>query len=614
MTEHPTPPTTIEPSDDADLDASHVDRRVQQLFGDVDSRRPRRRLRLAAAATAVVLVVGLVAASVAGSQDAAELRTATARTTDVASELTSVATMEPVSAAAVAFPADGTVESVDVAVGDTVTAGQALASLDEVELTRSRNAAVEQLARAELTLSQALAGEKPDAATGGAAMTPTSTGTSGSTSSSVSVTDTNGSAASTSGATATAALLTTAVFTTTSSDDQVVQLAATSDELDALQQAVLAAQRAVDAALLHAQNALDAANAVCDAEEIAEATTNTVAPSTTVTTAVAEDLTACREALAAVQVAQEETATVQRALATSSTALDEYLAQQAAAQGTGSTDGTGGTGAAGTDSSGGSAIGGSSTPGAASGTTTSSPSAADLIAYQKAVDAAELQVLVADQALARATIVSPIAGVVVTVGFDAGDSVSAASATQNITIQGAEGIEVVTTVALSDIASVELGQPATVLPDGAADALDGQVVAISPVPDSDTTTYRVTIGLTEPDVALGSGTTGSVAIVTADARDALAVPSSAVHVDARGATVTVVQGDGTEEVRVEVGVMGADWIEITSGLSEGDEVVLADLAEPLPGSATEADGTTGTGGATELLGGAGGFPTGPPGS
>jgi hypothetical protein len=38
---------------------------------------------------------------------------------------------------------------------------------------------------------------------------------------------------------------------------------------------------------------------------------------------------------------------------------------------------------------------------------------------------------------------------------------------------------------------------------------------------------------------------------------------------------------------VEVGAVGATWTEVTSGLEEGDEVILADLDEPLPSSATD---------------------------
>ncbi|MEZ5267408.1 MAG: biotin/lipoyl-binding protein [Microthrixaceae bacterium] len=101
---------------------------------------------------------------------------------------------------------------------------------------------------------------------------------------------------------------------------------------------------------------------------------------------------------------------------------------------------------------------------------------------------------------------------------------------------------------------------------------------------SNSTNYRVTIGLLQPDTELASGTTASVQIVTAAVRDALAVPSSAVHVDEAGASVTVERDGAAEEVRVQIGVTGSDWIEITSGLTDGDVVVLADLSEPLPGS------------------------------
>ncbi len=60
---------------------------------------------------------------------------------DVDAELTSVATIEPVSQAPVAFPAGGTVATVDVAVGvgDTVAVGQELASLDTAQLARERS-------------------------------------------------------------------------------------------------------------------------------------------------------------------------------------------------------------------------------------------------------------------------------------------------------------------------------------------------------------------------------------------------------------------------------------------------------------------------------------------
>lgn len=147
---------------------------------------------------------------------------------DVDAELTSVATIEPVSQAPVAFPAGGTVATVDVAVGvgDTVAVGQELASLDTAQLTRALNQQKEALAQAELALSRALDGESTSDA-------PT--------------------------------IQPAASSSTTSAD---VELLATSQQpsgggtdtqLAALQQAVIDAQAAVDQAIAAANATMDTA-------------------------------------------------------------------------------------------------------------------------------------------------------------------------------------------------------------------------------------------------------------------------------------------------------------------------------------------------------------------
>ena len=43
---------------------------------------------------------------------------------------------------------------------------------------------------------------------------------------------------------------------------------------------------------------------------------------------------------------------------------------------------------------------------------------------------------------------------------------------------------------------------------------------------------------------------------------------------------------------VQVGIVGTDLTQITSGLESGAKVVLADLHEPLPGSATKSSSST----------------------
>jgi HlyD family secretion protein len=436
------------------------------------------------------------------------------------------------------------VAQVDVAVGDTVAVGDLLASLDgealEATLTE-RKAALDQ---AELVLEKALDGE------------------------SVGGTGNNG------------GVQTIALVTSAPTGGGGAEA-----DLGAAQEAVLDAQRQVDADLLAAEQALASAAQICaGAEDEATMTTDTTRTTTTTdTTTPADDLDACRAALDAVMTAQQQVAASQTALAQASTALDTLLIQRAAVTGS-ATDG--GASPQTPDQNAPSAPSG--------GGGSSSPSSADLVAYQKAVDAAALQVMVAAQAVEQAKIASPIAGTVAVVDLEVGDEVTAGSTTANIVVVGAGGYEVTTTVSVIDLPDVEVGQHVVITPDGSDTTIDGQVVSIGVAGSSSsgTTTYPVVIGIDGDGTGLRNGSVASVAIVTNATEAALAVPTSAITTQGSRHTVRVLDGGTVTTKPVEVGAIGATWTEITSGLTAGDEVVLADMNEPLPGSATESSGST----------------------
>jgi RND family efflux transporter MFP subunit len=68
--------------------------------------------------------------------------------------------------------------------------------------------------------------------------------------------------------------------------------------------------------------------------------------------------------------------------------------------------------------------------------------------------------------------------------------------------------------------------------------------------------------------------TARVVINTADKADALVVPLSALKTDAQGSYVFVLKEDGTQEQRyVETGIYSDEYVEILSGLDEGERVV-----------------------------------------
>lgn len=607
-------------------------------------RRPSRRQLAVATSVAALAITGVVAAGSRGSASGA-YRTATVSTRSVERVLDRVASIEPVSQASVAFPVSGAVASLSVNVGDAVATGQALASLDVEELEATLADKQAALDSAELTLERVLNGEDVSGlgGTGGGASPGDSAP--------------DDSIAADPTAHSSGSLPSAMIVGVSSSTDRSARAggsASVSDaELAAGRQDVVNAQEQVDASLAAAQQALTDASTVCAAvgdsnagagEPVATSSTttssSTTSSSTTSTPTAAGDgaVTACQEALAAVQAAQQHVSSDQAALSEASTTLDNLLAELAEElQNAGSGQESAGSGGGGGSVSGGgsdgaqdgeTAPGGSSagSPGptsgsappagseprdgasdaapsggtAAGGVSTSSPTSAELIAYQKAVDAAEAELAVAEQSLAQATVVSPIAGTVQALNLAVGDTVTAGSSTATIVVVGDGGYEVSTTVTVDDLSDLTVGQRATVTPDGSDEAVDGEVVRIGVTATSSgsSTSYPVTIGLTDAADDLRSGSIASVSIVTDDTADATAVPTSAVTVNGNTSIVTVLEGGEPTTAVVQVGVMGDVWAEIADGLEVGDTVVLADLDQPLPTSATDGSSTAGLGDST----------------
>ncbi len=262
---------------------------------------------------------------------------------------------------------------------------------------------------------------------------------------------------------------------------------------------------------------------------------------------------------------------------------------------------SGGTGSAGASS------------GSAGGGRTITPE--QITADEAAVTAAAAQVKVAQQDLDQATLRSPIAGTVAAVDLKTGDQVSANSTTATVQIVGAGAHQVSVGVDVTKIQSIKVGQTASVQPDGGAAALTAKVTAVGVAPTTGGgTIYPVTLAFTGTPRGLRGGISAAVTITTAQAASALAVPTSAVTRAVAGAFVTVLAGDRTTRTRVELGAVGSDYTQITSGIGAGTAVVLADLSEAVPSSSTTSNtrfgGRTGTrfGG----LGGTGGFGGTPP--
>ena len=231
-----------------------------------------------------------------------------------------------------------------------------------------------------------------------------------------------------------------------------------------------------------------------------------------------------------------------------------------------------------------------------------------LASDQAAIDAAQAQLAEARQAHDQAELRTPIDGTVGSVTITAGESVQGSSGNPQIVVIGPGDHQVMTSVSDTTIGSVRVGDAATVIPSGTSLALHGQVISIGllaatgPTATAGPVSYPVTVGLARTDEQLFAGQSAAVSIMVAHASDTLTVPSSAVHHVGSASTVSVLRHGTPSTVRVSLGVIGTIRTQVLAGLNQSDQVILADLSQPLPTSGIQSLRRA-TGGASGRSGG-----------
>lgn len=222
-------------------------------------------------------------------------------------------------------------------------------------------------------------------------------------------------------------------------------------------------------------------------------------------------------------------------------------------------------------------------------------------------------------------VTSPITGTVVEKTVKAGDNVGTGSNSNNTLciIYDLTYLEMTLNIDELDIDNVEVGQTVNITSDAkAGQTYTGVVTKVSVVGTTSggTTTYPVTVRIDDTD-GLRPGMNVDAEIVLSSADGVLAIPSLAVN---RGDTVLVTSDspsaanaleqeapEGYAYVQVTTGVSDDSYIEITSGLQEGDAV--AYLRTASSGSDMMMSGMPGGDMGGGMPGGGGGMPSGGPG-
>ena len=577
---------------------------------------------LAAGVGVAVVGTGTAVALAATSSTGPNLRVATVRVGSVDQTVETSGTISSSLKLTPSFASSGTVASVNVSVGQRVRKGQVLAKLDTTSLQADVDSANSTLASAKQQLQA------------------DETGQTGSSNNGTNNASNNG--ASNNGASdiVTAAYVTYLTVPSTSISELIKQVEDAQQALITAQHNVDVAQPAIDAA----QHAVDADvtqnTTLRNAQQQACATSSTPAPSPSDTSSSGNS--DCADAMAAYEASADtltnDMATLDAKIAvqdgyvkqldTSITTLDKLVDQlQSAAAAAHSSPGGGSTGpsspsapSSGSPSRPNHNGGGSNTPkgstpsghapsgpnhggngnssgngnspsgqnGNGNGNGNQPASAAQLAADQKAIDAAQAELKVAQQNLAAATLTSPAVGKVAAIGLTAGQD----SGSGTITIVGTGIPGVQATVVLAQLDQLKVGENVTVAADGVSTPLHGTVTSIGllSTTSGSSTAYPVTVQLDAGTPQLYDGTGADIVISTGSAHNVLTVPNSAIH-DLPGGrhTVTVVSGGKTSTVPVTVGIAGNDVTEIKSGLRAGQQVELADLSQPLPASTSNSN-------------------------
>ena len=172
---------------------------------------------------------------------------------------------------------------------------------------------------------------------------------------------------------------------------------------------------------------------------------------------------------------------------------------------------------------------------------------------------------------------APFAGTVSTVDYSE-ESVSADAETALVTLSPDKEMQVTVNVDESNILSLELGQTAAVTVSSIGDmSFNGSVTEINKTASSASgvTRYSAVVTLDKtPDML--QGMSAKVVIRIQGVENAIIVPADAVHQTRTTAYVYTSYDEEMKEfggmVTVTTGISNSNYIEITSGLSEGDTV------------------------------------------
>lgn len=186
------------------------------------------------------------------------------------------------------------------------------------------------------------------------------------------------------------------------------------------------------------------------------------------------------------------------------------------------------------------------------------------------VDSIQVQI---DKTILR----SPIAGTVITQDAEVGEIVSANM--NLVSVISESKLKIEANIPEVDIGKIKISDPAVIALDAfPGETFSGKVTYVDPGETiiEGVTTYKVTMYFDKEDSRVRSGMTADIDLLTAEKSGVVIIPQRAVVARNGSRLVSILEDGKIREVEVSTGIRSFEgMIEITSGLSGGEEVVVS---------------------------------------
>ncbi|MGZ7446153.1 efflux RND transporter periplasmic adaptor subunit [Paenibacillus sp. TH7-28] len=170
-----------------------------------------------------------------------------------------------------------------------------------------------------------------------------------------------------------------------------------------------------------------------------------------------------------------------------------------------------------------------------------------------------------------ATVKAPMSGTLSAVNGNVGQIVSPQSPV--VTIANTNPILVKVNLSESEMMKVKVGSSVTVGIPSVDKRINAKVTAINSVMDQDLKAYPVEISIENPSSTFKAGMVANV-YIQSGAAEGLLVPQAAVTEKAGVKYVYIIEGNVAKQVKIQTGEESAEQVEVTEGLSEGQQIVV----------------------------------------